>query len=152
MSMPAIATLVPHSATMLLLDELREAEPERACARVTITPASLFFEGAGVGSWVGVEYMAQAIAAYAGYDALKRGETVQVGFLLGARRYQAEVPLFALGTVLDIQVERMLQGENGLGAFDCAIVDANSGAVLANATLTVFQPKDVNDFLQRSEV
>lgn len=152
MTMPDIRTLVPHSGTMVLLDALLSADTERACAEVTITPATLFVDGAGVGSWVGVEYMAQAIAAYAGYNALARGEPVSVGFLLGSRRYTAHVPVFALGAVLHVKVQRELQGENGLGAFSCEIADGASGASLASASMTVFQPNDVNEFLQRSDV
>ncbi len=71
--------------------------------------------------------MAQAIAAHAGYLARQRGEPVQVGFLLGTRRYVCSVPLFPVGSVLHVHVQRALQGDNGLGAFDCRIDDANGG-------------------------
>ncbi len=104
----------------------------------------------GVGSWIGVEYMAQAIAAHAGYAAHLRGEPAKVGFLLGARRYDCAVPRFAMGSVLRVHVHRALQGDNGLGAFDCRIVEQGSAAVLATATITVFQPDNVREFLQGS--
>jgi predicted hotdog family 3-hydroxylacyl-ACP dehydratase len=52
--------------------------------------------------------------------------------------------------VLHIHVRRALQGENGLGAFDCRIEDGRDGAELATATITVFQPNNVEEFLQRS--
>jgi predicted hotdog family 3-hydroxylacyl-ACP dehydratase len=149
MSYPDIRALVPHEGAMLLLDRVLEAGPESLCAEVAIRPDSLFCDGAGVGSWVGVEYMAQAIAAYAGHTAWLRGEPVKVGLLLGARRYQCSRPLFEVGSVLRVHVERALQGENGLGAFECRIEDAVSGAGAAVATITVFQPDDVDIFLQR---
>ncbi|MGH8854711.1 MAG: 3-hydroxylacyl-ACP dehydratase, partial [Telluria sp.] len=101
-------------------------------------------------AWVGVEYMAQAVAAHAGHTALQRGEPVRVGFLLGARRYACSVPAFAVGSLLRIHVRRALQGENGLGAFDCRIEDGRDGVELASATITVFQPHNVEEFLQRS--
>jgi predicted hotdog family 3-hydroxylacyl-ACP dehydratase len=147
---PDIATLVPHDGQMILLDRVLAADVESLCAEVVITPASVFAADGGVGAWVGVEYMAQAIAAHAGYLARLRGEPVKIGFLLGSRRYLCSVPQFASGSVLKVFVQRALQGDNGLGAFECRIEDAAGGAVLATATITVFQPDNVNDFLQRS--
>ncbi|MFL6671928.1 MAG: 3-hydroxylacyl-ACP dehydratase [Massilia sp.] len=150
MSLPDIRSLVPHSGTMSLLGRLLAVDAETLVAEVAIGPETLFCEGGQVGAWVGVEYMAQAVAAHAGHAALARGEPVKVGFLLGTRRYEASVPGFALGTVLQVHVQRALQGENGLGAFECRIVDAASAAELASATITVFQPANVDEFLQRS--
>jgi predicted hotdog family 3-hydroxylacyl-ACP dehydratase len=149
MSYPDIRTLVPHQGAMVLLDRVLSADAEALCAQVAIGPGSLFCDGAGVGAWVGIEYMAQAIAAHAGYTASLRGEPVKVGFLLGARRYQCALPAFAVGSVLRVHAQRVLQGENGLGAFDCRIED-DGGATIASATVTVFQPADVGDFMQRS--
>ncbi len=151
MSYPDIRSLVPHSGPMVLLDRVLAAGPDSLSAEVGITAQSVFCDGAGVGSWVGIEYMAQAVAAQAGYVARLAGEPVKVGFLLGARRYQASVPLFAVGSVLQVHVQRALLGENGLGAFECRIVDVASGETAATATVTVFQPNDVNEFLQRSD-
>lgn len=150
MSFPGIGELVPHSGAMVLLDRVLSADAENLCAEVTIHAGSVFYDApsAGVGSWVGIEYMAQAIAAHAGYLARLAGAPVKIGFLLGARRYEAQLPLFVDGSVLHVHVQQALQGENGLGAFECRIEMA--GAVLAQATITVFQPEDAKQFLQES--
>ena len=150
MSFPDIRELVPHSGAMVLLDRVLSADAENLCAEVAIHAGSVLYDAAsaGVGSWVGIEYMAQAIAAHAGYLARLAGAPVKIGFLLGARRYEAQVPLFAAGSVLQVHVQQALQGENGLGAFECRIEMA--GAVLAQATITVFQPEDAKQFLQES--
>ncbi|MBI3285467.1 MAG: hotdog family protein [Burkholderiales bacterium] len=148
--LPPIRSLVPHEGDMVLLDRLIAVAAETLCAEVTIRTETLFCDAQGVGAWVGMEYMAQAIAAHAGYLARLRGEAVKVGFLLGSRRYECSQPAFALGSVLHVHVQRALQGDNGLGAFECRIEDGVNGAVLATATITVFQPDNVNDFLQRS--
>ncbi|MGF6272790.1 putative hotdog family 3-hydroxylacyl-ACP dehydratase [Massilia sp. UYP11] len=145
-----IHSLVPHSGAMSLLGRLLAADDENLCAEVTITPDSMFCVDGAVGAWVGVEYMAQAVAAHAGHAARLRGAPVRVGFLLGTRRYACSVPAFAAGSRLHVHVQRALQGENGLGAFDCRIVDGNDGRELATATITVFQPNNVEEFLQRS--
>jgi predicted hotdog family 3-hydroxylacyl-ACP dehydratase len=150
MTLPDIRTLVPHSGAMSLLGTLLAADAETLDAQVTIGPDSMFCAGGEVGAWVGIEYMAQAVAAHAGFEAQQRGEPVRVGFLLGTRRYTCTRPAFAAGSVLNIHVQRALRGENGLGAFDCRITDAVDGAELASATITVFQPDHVEEFLQRS--
>jgi len=150
MSFPDIRELVPHSGAMVLLDRVLSADAENLCAEVSIHAGSVFYDApsAGVGSWVGVEYMAQAIAAYAGYQARLTGGPVKIGFLLGARRYDAQVPVFPCDSVLQVHVHQVLQGENGLGAFECRIEMA--GAMLAQSTITVFQPEDAKQFLQES--
>ena len=155
MSLPDIHTLVPHSGTMSLLGRLLAADTETLCAEVAIGPDTLFCSEGAVGAWVGVEYMAQAVAAHAGYGARQRGEPVRVGFLLGTRRYACAQAAFPVGSVLHVHVQRVIQGENGLGAYDCRIVDGNdhrggAGPELASATITVYQPASIEEFLQRS--
>jgi predicted hotdog family 3-hydroxylacyl-ACP dehydratase len=148
---PDIHSLVPHSGPMSLLGRFLQADDESLSAEVRITADSMFCAEDGVGAWVGVEYMAQAVAAHAGWCARQRGEPVRVGFLLGSRRYACSVASFPVGSVLKVDVRRALQGENGLGAFECRIEDGG-GAELATATITVFQPHNVEEFLQRSSV
>lgn len=150
MNTPDIHELVPHSGAMSLLGRLLADDDENLSAEVAITANSMFCVDGAVGAWVGVEYMAQAVAAHAGHAARRLGRPVRVGFLLGTRRYACVVPAFAVGSLLHIHVQRALQGENGLGAFDCRIVDGVGGGELATATITVFQPDNVEEFLQRS--
>jgi predicted hotdog family 3-hydroxylacyl-ACP dehydratase len=154
-AMPDIGALVPHSGQMVLLERVVSADADNLCAEVRIHAGSVLAAEQGVGSWVGIEYMAQAIAAHAGWLARQRGDTVKVGFLLGSRKYEASVPYFAPGSVLLVHVHRVLQAENGLGAFDCRIVSADAdanAASLATATVTVFQPDNVNQFLKDGNV
>lgn len=154
MNMPPVSDLLPHSGAMVLLDRVVSADDDNLCAEVRIHAGSMLATHEGVGAWVGIEYMAQAIAAHAGWKARGRDQAVKVGFLLGSRKYQAGVPYFTTGSVLRVHVHRVLQGENGLGAFDCRIdavdaVDTGQGApALATATVTVFQPDNVNQFLE----
>lgn len=152
MLMPDIRKLVPHSGQMVLLDRAISADADNLCAEVCIHEGSMLAEATGVGSWAGIEYMAQAVAAHAGWLALQRGEEVKVGFLLGSRKYEASVPEFALGSVLRVYVHRVLQGDNGLGAFECRIDIVDGPASVATATVTVFQPHNVNQFLNDGNV
>lgn len=135
-----IGDIVPHTGRMSLLDRAIEGDEDSLVAEVTPREDSLFHEGGGVGGWVGVEYMAQAIAAWAGWRARLRGEVPRVGFLLGTRRYECSRPRFKVGETLRIEVRRQFWSENGLGQFDCGI-DIN-GETVATAALTVFEPQD----------
>jgi predicted hotdog family 3-hydroxylacyl-ACP dehydratase len=127
---------------MVLLDRVLSVDEERLCAEVAIRPDSLFSVDGGVGAWVGLEYMAQAIAAYGGYGSRSRGEPVKIGFLLGARRYECARPRFAVGSVLTVSV-RILHSHNGLASFECCIDDNDGRAATAN--VTVFQPAGIDD-------
>ncbi|PWF41555.1 ApeP family dehydratase [Massilia glaciei] len=149
MNLPTIAELLPHDGPMILLDRVLSAGADDLCAEVGIRADTLFCDGAGVGSWIGIEYMAQAIAAHSGFQAHLLGSEVEVGFLLGARRYVCGRGTFALGSVLHVFVHRALQGDNGLSAFECRIEDAANGEVVATATVTVYLPKNLNEYLQR---
>ena len=148
MGMPDIRSLVPHAGPMVLLDRVVSADADYLLAEVRIRSDSLFCNADGVGVWVGIEYMAQAIAAWAGCIARSRGEPVKLGFLLGTRRYECSRPIFVIGSLLQVHVRRVFQDESGLGSFECYI-DDEQGRV-ATATVTVFQPHNVNDFLERN--
>ncbi|WP_028104971.1 ApeP family dehydratase [Pseudoduganella violaceinigra] len=151
MTLPDIRTLVPHAGAMCLLDRVLAADQATLSAEVAIHGDSLFYSpsSGGVGSWVGIEYMAQAVAAHAGWLARQNGGQVKAGFLLGSRRYSTASALFAEGQVLHIRVTMEMRADNGLGAYECSIADAgNPGHNLASATLTLFQPDDVNAFLR----
>lgn len=145
---PDIRSLIPHTGPMVLLDQVISVDEDSLCAEVGIRWGSLFCDSDGVGAWVGIEYIAQAIAAYAGYRAQLRGEPVKIGLLLGIRRYECSRPIFKLGTVLRVNVRRVFQSETGLGFFDCRIDDMDGN--LATATVTVFQPDDLKTVLDGS--
>lgn len=136
-----IENYVPHRGAMLLLDRLLAADDESAVAEVTVPRDGLFLHDAGMPSWVGIEYMAQTVAAWAGWRALQKGRAVQVGFLLGSRRYETAQPFFAPGTRLTVSVRCELLGGNGLGMFDCRI-EADGERALASALISVFEPGD----------
>jgi predicted hotdog family 3-hydroxylacyl-ACP dehydratase len=148
MELPDIRSLLPHSGAMVLLDRVVSANENTLCAEVVIRPDILFYTDGGVGAWVGIEYMAQAIGAYAGYRARLRGEPIRIGFLLGTRRYESRAPVFLQGSVLKICIKRVLESDNGLASFDCRI-DDESGEI-ANASITVFRPLDDKAALDES--
>ncbi|MYM63973.1 hotdog family protein [Pseudomaricurvus sp. HS19] len=147
-----IAEVVPHAATMSLLDAILDGGEDWLRARASI-PADSPFAGPGsdsIPAWVGIEYMAQTIAAWAGVQARQRGEAVKIGFLVGTRRYEPDGPTLPLGSELEIYVHQQLAGENGLGAFECQLTATapDGQQYQARATLNVFQPDNVEVFLE----
>ena len=132
-----IGELLPHGPEMTLIDQLVEYSPQRSVATVFVTERSPFFLRSGVPAWVGIEYMAQAIAAHAGLDARLRGERPPVGFLLGTRAYESEVGEFALGSTLRITVEPVVR-EALFAAFQCSIA---TDRVIAKAIVNTYQPE-----------
>lgn len=140
-----VSELVPHSGKMSLLDEIVEYDQESLLARVHVRASSMFAGAEGVPAWIGMEYMAQAIAAFAGLQERQNGGEPKLGFLLGSRKYRCSTDVFSLGACLNIRVIREMQAENGLHAFDCEIRGEN---VQATARMTVFQPDNAETFLQ----
>lgn len=150
-----ISQLVPHEKPMLLIDRMLDYGDEWFKSEVEITQDSEFLnENSAVPSWVGIEYMAQTIAAYAGRISRENGEPVKIGFLVGSRKYCSTLSEFPMGIKLQITVERVIQGDNGLSVFECTIAteDKNGTASeqIATASLNVFQPDDANEFLQNN--
>ena len=141
LSLPCdIAPYLPHRHGMCLLDTLLEVGDEHLHAATTPRQDNLFARADGVPGWVGLEWLAQAVAAWAGVQAVAKGGTPHIGFLLGTRRYQCQTQHFAFDQLIRIEVELDFRADNGLGAFRGRLVD-NQGQLLATSTINVFQPQ-----------
>lgn len=144
---PPIHTLVPHSGSMLLLDRLIAYDEHSLTAAVTVHDTSPFVCDGVVGAWFGLEYMAQAVAAFAGRLARADGLAPKLGFLLGTRRFVCSAPHIRVGTTVVVTVVREWQDDSGLGSFRGVIT---SDMFTAEATVTVFQPPNIEQFLLES--
>ena len=134
---PAIVELVPHRPPMLLLDRVLSYDGECVICETVLEPGSPFVDGGEVPAIVGIEYMAQTIAAGAGLSARDKGETTtRMGFLLGCRSLTIAVDSFRVGDRLTIEARRTW-GENELGSFACKV--QRGGEVLVEGALTVYQ-------------
>jgi predicted hotdog family 3-hydroxylacyl-ACP dehydratase len=136
----AMDAWVPHRGAMNLLDAVAHVDDLAVEARVRVPAQGPFNTDAGVPAWVGIEYMAQAVAAWSGARARGRGGSPRIGYLLGSRRYEAAVPVFEVGAELRVLAQCELTAENGLGMFDCRI--EHGGRVVASGRLSVFEPPD----------
>jgi predicted hotdog family 3-hydroxylacyl-ACP dehydratase len=142
-----VADLVPHSGRMSLLSEIVDYGDDWLQAEVVISRDSTFADALGVPAWIGLEYMAQAIAAYSGLEQRLLGGKPKIGFLLGSRNYECNVERFAIGQTVRVRVQPEMIGSNGLNVFNCEL---EGDGVSAQAVVNVFQPDDADAFLQEA--
>jgi predicted hotdog family 3-hydroxylacyl-ACP dehydratase len=137
-SFPPVTAYVPHRGAMLLIDRVVAVDADQVQVELVVPEDGWSVRDGGAPAWIGVEYMAQAIAAWAGARARREKRPPPLGFLLGTRRYEAQVDSFPSGATLQVHARCELLGDNGLCAFDCRIV--RDGQTVAEAMLSVFEP------------
>ena len=140
MSTPA--ELLAHRSPMLLLDDIVAVDDTSIAAQVRIGPHSPFFDGLGVPSYVGLEYMAQACGAYVGARAREAGRGPRIGYLLGTRNFVAHIGRYASGDRLDVGAS-CVYSDDEMGVFECRI--RRGDVVVAEAQLNVYQPPEPRD-------
>lgn len=133
-----VAELLPHDPPMVLLDRAVSYDEQSLLAEVEVRQNSMLCGIDGVPAWVGIEYMAQAVAAHAGFRARLKGAPPEIGYLLGTRTYTCSVSNFPVGVILTVRIESLFT-EMGLGAFACSI---EADDISASATINVYQPPD----------
>lgn len=144
-----IDQVVPHKDGMSLLDRVVRWDAESIVAELVVPDEGLFVTDAGVPAWVGIEYMAQAIAAWAGCQSRVAGRAPSIGFLLGTRRYSCSTAHFPSGTLLQVTAHCELMADNGLGMFSCRILI--DGQVVCEANISVFEPADALAYLENAQ-
>lgn len=144
-----IETILPHRGTMLLIDAVSTFSEEALTALATVHADAWYADADGaMPAWIGIELMAQAIAAHVALLAMRAGGGARPGVLLGSRSYKALMPAFASGAQLRIGVTELLRSEEGHGAYECTI---HHGEVCcAEAVVKVFQPPDFRSFIEGS--
>lgn len=129
---------------MILIDDVIAITDNSIAVRVNMHEPSLFSGQDGrVPSYVGIEFMAQATAAFIGYQQLEQQKTVKLGFLLGSRHYHCVSPFFLAGKDLTITVNEHMR-DHELGIFNCEI---HSDDCIAKAQIKAIQPQTLDDFL-----
>jgi predicted hotdog family 3-hydroxylacyl-ACP dehydratase len=139
MSNVPVEALLSHRGKMLLIDKVIKFDDQSLTSQLIVRNDSLFDNGTTVPTWLGMEYMAQTIGAYQGMMDKIAKRSIQVGFLLGTRRYICDVPHFNVGETLTIHVERVME-DQGLGVFKCQIVNPD---LLVEANINVYQPNSL---------
>lgn len=139
-----LPALLPHGQEMVLLDGILGLDDTSLTAEVVIRESSQFYrptgdplcEGqAGVPAWVGVEYMAQAVAAWSGAREKKAQNGPKIGFLLAVKEYSCSHPLFPLGSRLTVTVRARDQH----GSLKIFAGEIEGAELIASAVISVFE-------------
>ncbi len=143
-----VEQLLPHSGEMVLVSDVSSWDDESASVVVNQDGASIFADSEGnVPAWVGIEYMAQAVAVFAGIQSKLNNRPIRLGFLLGAQKYTAYASYFAKGIRLDVRVNRVFFAEDSIALFACTIHAGKQ--LLAEAEIKAVQPDNVDELIKR---
>jgi predicted hotdog family 3-hydroxylacyl-ACP dehydratase len=147
--LPPVEDVLPHRGNMLFIDRLIEFNNESLIAEYSPKSDTWYADAEGnMPAWIGLELMAQAVAAHVGVLKRSEGKPQKNGVLVGTRRYSATAPIFTANIQLQIHATIFYQDISGIAAYDCNI--KNGDTLLAEATLKVFEPDNFQTFLQES--
>ncbi len=138
--------LIAHRQPMCFLDRILAVDDTMSVAEAHVDRNNpLYVPGRGLPAYVGVEMMAQAIAAIDGMKRKMEGLPPKIGFLLGCRRYNVRCAEFAEDARLKV-VANMVFNDGAMFSFECRI-EGEGGETLATATMNVFAPVNPRAFL-----
>lgn len=144
-TIPPIEDLLLHRGNMLMLDKVIAFENESIIAEYSPRHDEWYADSNGnMPAWIGLELMAQTVAAHVGLTKRNQNKPRKQGVLLGTRSYHSTVSNFMAAHTLRIHASRVYQDISGLGAFDCSIMLDDTA--LVTATLKVFEPEDFQEF------
>jgi predicted hotdog family 3-hydroxylacyl-ACP dehydratase len=132
---PPIEELVPHAGAMVLLDAMTAWRSGYARCIGQVRAGTPFERYGQVESVVTIEYMAQAVAACLGYEALVSGGGVRVGMIIGCKRFEAHADVLRVHDQFSIDVQ-CVQGNDTLSHFECRL--QRSSERFADAVLTLY--------------
>jgi len=134
-----IRTLIPHSGTMCLLDEVTQWD-DRSITCITNThrdPANPLRRDERLSAVHAFEYGAQAAAVHGGLRARSVGEIAPPGYLAALRDARLHVAfLDDIRSPLQICANRLF-GDSANTVYECRILADN--VLLANARVTIIQ-------------
>jgi len=147
----SIEKFVPHSPPMVLIEKITHFDDANLTAEITIREDSIFYDKniKGVATWVGIEYISQAIAALAGIHATIECRSIRLGFLLGTRKYHTYQKVFKRNMTYSIIVAQLYKDDSGLASFECKILEKSEGLekftndmICVQTKLNVFETDD----------
>ncbi len=143
------AWLLPHRAPMLLLDRITNFGPGWLEAQVA-HENSPFKTSEGIPAWVSIEYMAQAICAYAGISCRQRQVPPKIAFLLGTRLFSSTVTHFSANEILLVRVEAIMEDNSGISLFHSQVLSTGN-TLQAEAQIKGIMPEDTADFIRKTQ-
>lgn len=133
-----MADILPHKDPMILVDKVMDFQDDFIHVTLSIRPGIPFYNQGKVPSYIALEYMAQAVAAWNGLILKKYNQPPRIGFLLGTRKLTLDRTSFKEGELLNIY-GRSKYSDGEMASFECWI--DIEGKQVALASLNVFQPQ-----------
>lgn len=146
-----VEQLLVHKPPMRLIDRAVSATEHDIECEVEIRPDNIFWTNSGVKkavnggvpAYVAVEFMAQSIGVFDGWNQHRHNHPPRIGYLVGTRQLKLNCDTFSTGQILRIKASLIWDGVNLL-QFRCLTTDKTSNEELASATMNVFSPERDN--------
>jgi len=139
--LPRPDQILPHAGAMVLLSRVLAHESGHTVCEARAGAHALVRDASGCEpAWMGLEYMAQYVAAHAGLVGWTRGEPARMGFLVSVRRVELLARRFQPGQRLVATARHLWGGAQGMVSFDCELADGESGDLLAKGRISCFAP------------
>jgi predicted hotdog family 3-hydroxylacyl-ACP dehydratase len=132
-----VTELIPQQDRMMFLDHIIAFEEGQIKAYVEVKANGLFDDGQTIPAWIGIEYMAQTVAAHSGMLSYLAQEPLKPGLLLGARKFHTNVAKLPIGIGLTVTVERIIEDQQ-LAVFNG---DISGPEVQMSAQINVYQAR-----------
>lgn len=133
--------MLPHKSPMVLVDRLVSSDDHSAIVEATIK-GDYPFTGETIGTWVGLELMAQSAAVLAKLTKQANSDKAALGFLLGSRSFTAHVPEFVPGQKVTVEIDLDPASEGQIMVNARSRIKDVAGQVICEGTLTLYEPND----------
>jgi predicted hotdog family 3-hydroxylacyl-ACP dehydratase len=141
-----IEDYIPHRGAARMIDRVIAVDEEHVVTEADVPVTGRMVRSGAMPTWVGIELMAQSIAAWAGERAHRSGRPTPLGFLLGTRRFEMTCNEVSAGTTLRIEAHCEFIADSGLGTFRCQMLVGEK--LIAHAQVSVFEPSDAPAYLR----
>ena len=147
----SVEKLLPHKPPMIFISDIEKIDLNKGklTAKVIIKPTDIMYQESlgGVPSYAALEYMAQAIGCFVGYNDLKTNKTPSVGFVLGSRNLSVYEPVFLNNEVYFLDISMVFCDES-LASFDCVMYKDKKA--VAEANINAYRPDNVKEFMENN--
>ncbi len=141
----SVEELVPHRGIMSLLDAVQETDDYHTLASAVVKDSWPLARDGAVASLMLIEVLAQAAAAWFGWQNLQQGKPVEIGFLVGVKEARFHTPQVAVGTRVEARIDCGIRRQSFL-VMEGSVRDAAS--LLAEARLQLFVPETSSGVFQ----
>lgn len=131
---------IPHTGQWRWIDRVIEVDRQCITVEAEVRSEHLFLRQGFLPSYTGIEYMAQAVAAWAAEHSQHKDPVI--GYLVGTRRYELlDLEPIAEGSILQICAKLEFEDGHGMYMFGCYLM--RDQKMCARSNVMVYQePKN----------